>query len=147
MHYLLISTLSCPRTGSISNTAFIQEKWPQNAWTHFKHCNFCRLLPVQPPDCSTFPCWNCIKHSLDRKAVTCPSNQRTAVFDGDLSKGCSGEGRRARTGQPHQNLCAHDESLSCLNYLLGWVFGSCFHWQWLFSYSPFLSNNGSSSQS
>lgn len=99
---LLISPLSCPRTGSISDTDSVQQKRPQNAWTHFKHNNFCRFLSVQPLDCSTFPCWHCIKHNSDRKAVTCPSNQRTVVCDGDLSMGCSGEGSGARPGQPHQ---------------------------------------------
>lgn len=141
MQYLLpISLLSCPRTGFPSDTDFIQQKRPQNAWTHFKHNNFCRFLPVQPPDCSTFPRWNCIKRSSDRKAVTCPSNQRTVACDGDLSTGWSGEGRGARTGQPHQNFCAHYESPSCFNYFLVGVFGSYYYWQWLLSYSPFLSN-------
>lgn len=42
---------------------------------------------VQSLDCSTFPCWICIKLSAARKAVTCPSNQRTVVCDGDLSAG------------------------------------------------------------
>ena len=65
---------------------------------------FVNSPPVGSMDCSTFPCWNCIKHNSDRKAATCPSNQRTAVCDGDLSKGWSGEETRARTGQPHQNF-------------------------------------------
>lgn len=101
-YLLLISPPSCPRTGSISDTDLVQQKRPQNAWTHFKHSDFCRFFSVQPLDCRTFPCWKCIKHSSDRKAVTCPSNQRTVVCDGDLSTSWSGEGKGARTGRTHQ---------------------------------------------